>query len=194
MRWPVLLTLALLAAPARAAPPLRLETARDVEWGYGCGGNCAIRNTGRSTLTLIITGGAATLEDAGEHVLTERHPGGGMVQTTRWSYGWRGRARLDRTQLRLDLTGDGRCDRGELHDQDGVKREITTGCPRLPKKLRVDCARGEVLVESRAHAAWICRSPARPPGTVQPWVFGVDATIDETLAGEPRAEPSYRLR
>ena len=33
---------------------LHLEMAREVDWGYGCGGNCAIRNTGRSTVTLRV--------------------------------------------------------------------------------------------------------------------------------------------
>lgn len=189
-----LIVLPLLLPALAAAEPLHLETARDVDWGYGCGGDCAIRNHGRSTLLLTVDRAAATLADAGEHVLSERHPGGGMVQTTRWSFSYRGRARAARTRLTLELTGDGRCDRVEVHDEDGQRREITTGCPRLPRKLRVDCARSEVLVEGKAHPAWICRSPARPPGTVQPWVFGIDATIDERVAGEPRAESSYHLR
>jgi hypothetical protein len=192
MRW--LLALAALLPAAAAAEPLRLEAARDVDWGYGCGANCSIRNQGRSTLQLTVDKGAATLADAGEHVLRERHPGGGMVQTTRWSFAYRGRARLGATRLTVDLTGDGRCDRVERHEENGAEREITTGCPRLPRKLRVVCARGEVLVDGRARAAWICRSPARPPGTVQPWIFGIGAILDERLSGEPRAEPSYTLR
>jgi hypothetical protein len=153
-----------------------------------------VQNRGRSTVLVTADGGRATIVDEGVHELDERHPGGGMLQTTRWRTEWTGKAREAKGKLRFDLAGAARCTRSEKHTEGTDVRELDTGCPRTPAKLRVDCERGEVVAAGKTHKVWHCRSPKTPPGTVQPWVFGIDVILDERLSGEPRPEARYTVR
>jgi hypothetical protein len=168
---------------------------RTVAWGYGCGGHCAVRNEGSSRVQVWLAGTKARISDEGRHTLIENHEGGGLDQVTTWSYGWQGSARVTATRVRLDLDGkEARCERIEKTREATGESETRTGCPRAPLKLRVECDRAEVVVEGRAHKVWRCRSPKAPPGTVMPWVFGVEEIVDEKVSGEPRPESSYVVR
>ena len=173
---------------------LHLEMAREVAWGYGCGGNCAIRNEGHSAVTITTTGARVEIVDEGWHKLSEHHPGGGMLQETRWRTVWTGKAKLGKDHLRFEVTGATTCTRHETHDDGGKTEEVDTGCPRTPKAMRLDCAPAEVVAGGKPVKAWTCRAARLPPGTVQPWVFGVDVIVDEQMAGEPRPEASYSVR
>ena len=116
------------------------------------------------------------------------------VQTTRWRTEWTGRASVKPRKLRLELVGVATCRRTEKHTEGGQTQELGIGCPRTPKTLRLDCTPAEVVAGSSPVKVWRCRSPRVPPGTVMPWVFGIDVKLVENLRGEPRPEADYSIR
>jgi hypothetical protein len=182
------------AAPAGAREDLRLESRRTVDWGYGCGGHCAVRTEGRSTITLVVGGNDARVVDEGAQTMRESHEGGGVKQETRWSYRWRGRVKLGATELELDLVGGGQCARSEESSDDGATRKAKLSCPKPPRTLQLTCARKETDIDGAPRATWTCNSRGRSPGTDLPWVFGIDQPIDTVVRGEPQPETTYVLR
>ena len=205
---PALLLLACSSAPdpAPAAPPaprtaeppaepVRLEAHRRVNWGYGCGGNCAQNTRGESTMTIAADGADARVEDVGA-IRTTHHSGSFGLDTVgderRWAFTWTGTLEDGDTAMKVRLAaGGGRC-------QERARKGMAPCRHPAPSRLVLACTRDQVEIDQARRPVWRCEAdPPIPPGewsgTPFPWIFGIDDPIDTVHAGEPQPRTSYEL-
>jgi hypothetical protein len=188
--------LVFLAALAMGDGSQTLTTShRKINWGYGCGGNCAVNYSGQSETTLREKSPGVLIEDRGSLIQRTNDPGGSMSNTTNWKYTFRGAATGGEDKREYDLqTKKSKCARTMEtmnSDKATTKKEIACAVP--PKNWKLLCERKNVQVKGEPRPAWVC-SPAEHLdnfGTEFPWVFGVEGSITTVVSGEPRATTTY---
>lgn len=190
-----LMSVALVVVAAGGDPPALLVAHHRVDWGWGCGGNCAVNFSGESETTLGDDPLHARLEDHGSLTQRENHPGGGLVTVTRWKYAFHGTgsAGADRREYAL-RTGVNECSiTREAAEEGKPATSKTARCPGAPKRWKLVCELRQVEVKGQSRPAWVC-SPSPPMdafGSEFPWVFGIEAPITSVTSGEPHPRTRY---
>lgn len=170
---------------------------RKINWGYGCGGNCAVNTSGQSETALGNDPPNVHLEDHG--ILTQRQndPGGIMTITMRWKYAFHGVSTAGVDRREYDLGTDvSECTRTEERLESGkaaTKKHLACAGP--PKKWKLVCERKDVPVKGQPRPAWVCSPPEHLDNfaTEFPWVFAVEGSITTVVSGEPRPTTIYEL-
>lgn len=168
---------------------------RKVNWGWGCGGNCAVNRSGESETALGNNPPDVHLEDHGTITQRESDPGGMAITTTRWRYAFHGTSTAGTTrreyELRTDVSECARTEETMDADQPAAKKE--TECPGPPKRWKLVCERKDVPVKGAPRPAWVCSPPEHMDafGTEFPWVFAVEGSITTVVSGEPRPRTTY---
>jgi hypothetical protein len=168
---------------------------RKVDWGYGCGGNCAVNTSGESETAVDDNPPHVHLEDHGSLTQRMSDPSGLMITTTRWDYKFHGTGAEHGGRLEYELQIDKRdCKQTREITAPGKKTSRKQiACIEPPKKWILVCDRKNLPVKGGPRPAWVC-SPAENFenfGTEFPWVFGVDGPITTVVSGEPHATTTY---
>ena len=187
--------MALAAYAAGGGASITATAHRQVHWGWGCGGNCAVNYSGESETALGNDPPDVHLEDRGLLTRRQSGPGGLVTSTTRWRYAFHGSSTAGSERREYALRTDAsECTRTEETFAEGKPaRKKTTSCPGPPKRWKLACDRKQVEVKGEPRPAWVC-SPAAPMhafGTEFPWVFGIDAPITTVISGEPQPHTRY---
>lgn len=170
---------------------------RKVNWGYGCGGHCAVNTSGQSETALRNNPPDVRLEDHGTLTQRRSDPGGITITTTRWKYSFHGSSSAGDGRREFDLRTDvSECRRTEeTADKGKAATRKQTACPVPPRQWKLECEQKEVPVKGGARLAWVCSPPERMEnfGTEFPWVFAVEGSITTVISGEPRPSTTYEL-
>jgi len=191
-----LLTWVMLAAlAAGGGTSITANAHRQVDWGWGCGGHCAVNFSGESETSLSDGAPGVRLDDHGTLTRRQNDPGGATLSTTRWRYAFRGSSAGDAGRREYTLrTGASHCTRTEETLREGQPaRKKTASCPGPPPQWTLVCERRQIEVKGESRPAWVC-SPAAPMdafGTEFPWVFGIEAPITTVISGEPQPHTRY---
>ena len=188
--------LLVLAALAMSGGRQILTTShRKINWGYGCGGKCAVNTSGESETMLENNPPDVHLEDHGTLTQRQSDPGGIMTITTRWKFAFHGASTAGADRRELDLGTDvSICTRTEERADSGkaaTQKQIACAVP--PKKWKLVCVRKEVPVKGQPRPAWVCSPPEQLHnfGTEFPWVFAVEGSITTVVSGEPHPTTTY---
>jgi len=196
MEMRIHLVLTLLAAMAVGGGSQIVTTShRKINWGYGCGGNCALNTSGESETTLGNDPPDVHLEDHGTLTQKQNDPGGIMTNTRRWKYAFHGTSSGGADRREFDLHTDAsQCKRTqETMDAGKPTRKKQTACAGPPRNWKLVCERKDVEVNGEPRPAWVC-SPAEHLdnfGTEFPWVFGIEGPITAVVSGEPHPTTTY---
>ncbi|MBI5528673.1 MAG: hypothetical protein HY897_20270 [Deltaproteobacteria bacterium] len=180
--------------------PPALALKRSVNWGYGCGGHCAFRYSGESSVALHVKDGVATLNDVGTHKVSANYPNGHSEDSRTWKLNFKGSNAIERGKSTLSLNAQATlCE----HEVTGGEGRSKVDCSGKAREIVVGCGREQVFAirgsprrnaERRATNAWVCRlKDSKPdyPGTEFPWVFGIDREVLTLYFGEPHPEIYY---
>ncbi|HLY63254.1 MAG TPA: hypothetical protein VKV95_21115 [Terriglobia bacterium] len=196
MRTPFVLV-ALAAVAMSGGRQILTTSHRKINWGYGCGGNCAVNTSGESETVLGNNPPDVHLEDHGTLAQRQSDPDGIMTITTRWKCTFHGASIAGAERRVFDLVTDvSECTRTEERMDGGkatTKKQIVCAAP--PKKWKLVCVREDVPVKGEPRAAWVC-SPSENLdnfGTEFPWVFAVEGSITTVVSGEPHPTTTYEL-
>lgn len=196
MRTPFIL-MALVALAMSGGQQILTTSHRKINWGYGCGGKCAVNSSGESETVLGNDPPDVHLEDHGTLTQRQSDPGGIMTITTRWKFAFHGASTAGAGRREYDLGTDiSECTRTEERIDSGkatTKKKIACAGP--PKKWKLVCVRKEVPVKGQPRPAWVCSPPEHLDnfGTEFPWVFAVEGSITTVISGEPRPTTSYEF-
>jgi hypothetical protein len=185
-----------LAALAMGGGSQTLTTShRRINWGYGCGGNCAVNTSGESETSWATNGPAVRLEDRGTLTQRTSDPGGIMITTTRWKYKFHGTGAkgADHREFELQTDKSGCKKTQEIMDAGKATKKKKTACAKPPRNWKLVCERKDVPVKGEPRPAWVCSPPEHLDnfGTEFPWVFGVEGSITTVVSGEPHATTTY---
>ena len=163
--------------------------------GWGCGGNCAVNISGESETVLRNNPPDVHLEDHGTMTQKENDPGGSVINTTRWKFGFHGTSTTGDNRREYELQTDiNECTRTEemMTSREAAATKKTT-CPGPPKRWKLICERKDVPVKNSAQPAWMCspQEHLNAFGTEFPWVFAIEGSLTTVVAGEPHPSTTY---